>query len=41
MRIKRCGGSAPHTPTYSHTLLNTNQSFTFNAFTNSFLNTNI
>ena len=41
MRIIGRGGNAPHTPTYSHTLLNTNQSFTFSAFTNSFLNTNI
>lgn len=32
-------GSPPHTPTYSHTLLNPNQSFTLNSFTNSFLNT--
>lgn len=41
MRIRGRGGSAPHTPTYSHTLSNPNQSFTLNAFTNSFLNTSI
>lgn len=35
MRIRRESGSPPHTPTYSHTLSNTNQSFTLNAFTNS------
>lgn len=35
MRIREMGGNAPHTPTYSHTLSNPNQSFTLNAFTNS------
>ena len=33
MRIRGRGGSAPHTPTYSHTLSNPNQSSTLNAST--------
>lgn len=39
MRIRWESGNAPHTPTYFHTLSNTNQSFTLNTFTNSPFNT--